>query len=147
MSKTSHSVGFVARPQAEQDWLGHAVSSDLINWEELPLALGPNSPGTLDDLQPWTGCAVEKEGTFYLYYTMRGSAERALGQRIGLATSTDLMSWQRYGHNPVIEPDPRWYVGHADPIPRGIPDSEGDVPGMVDSRDMVIVPDTEGNGW
>src|SRR5689334_413654 len=47
------------RPQPEEDWLGHAVSPDLIHWTEHALALPPNAPGTLDDLQPWTGCVVE----------------------------------------------------------------------------------------
>ena len=137
------------RPQPEEDWLGHAVSTDLLHWQEQPLALGPNAPGTLDDLQPWTGCVLGHQGTFYMYYTMRASADLSNGQRIGLATSRDLTHWQRHPGNPVIEPDPRYYVSHAKPLPPGAvsPKDLPRVPGVVDCRDLFVVPDPQGRGW
>lgn len=125
------------RTPEEGDSLGHASSDDLIHWTEHQLALAPGPQGALDDMQPWTGCVLEHAGTFYLYYTMRASADKAAGQRIGLALSDDLDHWVRYADNPVIVPDPRWYVSHERPLPRGV----------VDCRDLVIVPDPNGTGW
>ena len=125
------------RDPAEATWLGHAVSDDLIHWQELPLALGPGTPEALDELQPWTGCVVAHERKFYMYYTMRTSVGDGFGQRIGLATSDDLIHWVRHPGNPVIVPDPRWYIGHDDPLARHV----------VDCRDLIVVPDPDRRGW
>jgi hypothetical protein len=88
--------------------LGHGTSTDLVNWTVgsdtlvLPVRNGR---------APCTGCAVQpmkwdnwhvwapsiyKDGmTYYMYYT--GVSHLPLGdfQRIGLATSTDLINWTR----------------------------------------------------
>ncbi len=125
------------RMQHEADCLGHATSRDLIHWEEAPLALAPGAAGTYDDMQPWTGTVWKEGDTFYLYYTMRSTRDQARGQRIGVAFSRDLMTWERYENNPVIEPDPRWYVSHERPLPNGV----------VDCRDLVVVKDPQSNGW
>ena len=136
------------RPKEHADFLGHAVSSDLLEWRELPLALGPNAPGTRDDLQPWTGCCYEHGGTYYLYYTMRSSLDKGHGQHIGLATSSDLVTWTRHPDNPVISPDPRWYVSHQHPLPPGAVDEKDrpGIPGLVDARDLIVQPHPDG-GW
>ena len=125
------------RTEREADSLGHAVSDDLVHWEERPLALPPGPAGSQDDLQPWTGCAVAHEGSFYLYYTMRAAESNGVCQRIGLARSDDLDHWERYPGNPIITPDPQWYVSEDAPLPGGI----------VDCRDLLVVPDPEGRGW
>jgi beta-fructofuranosidase len=70
------------RSAMEANHIGHAVSRDLIHWTEQPLTVGPGADGGLDDMQPWTGCAVVREGTFHLFYTMRSSREEARCQRI-----------------------------------------------------------------
>lgn len=125
------------RSAAEADHIGHAVSRDLIHWRECPLTVGPGEAGGLDDLQPWTGCAVVHQGTFHLFYTMRSSRENARSQRIGLATSSDLTNWSRHPQNPVIRPDPRWYVHEGKPQPEK----------KVDCRDLIVVRDPAAQGW
>jgi sucrose-6-phosphate hydrolase SacC (GH32 family) len=50
---------------AEQDMLGHAVTLNLVDWEERPAAFGPDAADPRDDRQPWTGCAVWHEGRGY----------------------------------------------------------------------------------
>ncbi|WP_167859243.1 glycoside hydrolase family protein [Paenibacillus cymbidii] len=126
-----------ARSRLEADSLGHAVSDDLLHWRELAPAFAPGEEGGLDDLQPWTGCLYEHGGTYYLYYTMRSSRDGARTQHIGLATSDDLTRFRRYEGNPVIAPDPRWYVDRECPLPGGV----------VDCRDLVIVDNPDGTGW
>ena len=116
------------------DSLGHATSTDLVNWRQQPPAFGPDPDNPFDNWQPWTGCALWREGQAYLYYTMRGDAEPG-EQRIGLATSPDGFRWERYAQNPVIQPDPQWYATSRKPTP-----------GTVDCRDLVVVPNPAG-GW
>lgn len=88
--------------------IGHAVSRDLRRWEILPDALSPGAPGTFDDRSTWTGSIVHHDGAWRMLYTATSSAEDGLVQRVGLATSPDLMAWTRHP-DPVIEADTRWY--------------------------------------
>jgi len=97
--------------------IGHAASTDLRRWEVLPDALGPGEPGAWDDYTVWTG-SIEPETRpvrdgmpgdrrtgWRLLYTGTAHATRGLVQRIGLATSEDLVCWTRHPANPVLEPD------------------------------------------
>ncbi len=89
--------------------VGHAVSRDLLEWRVLPDALAPGAKGAWDDLSIWTGSIIEHAGIWHMLYTGTSQAERGLVQRVGLATSLDLVEWHRVGDDPVIEADSRWY--------------------------------------
>ena len=79
---------------------GHAVSRDLIHWEDLPIALAPDPDG-LDSEGCWSGCAVNNAGVPTLIYTA------IYPQTVCLAEgSTDLVTWQKVGDNPVIAGPP-----------------------------------------
>jgi beta-fructofuranosidase len=89
--------------------IGHAVSQDLRMWQVLPDALHPSPADAWDDYTTWTGSIVRHDGLWYLFYTGGNRGEKGLVQRIGLATSVDLIHWQRHPANPLISADPRWY--------------------------------------
>ena len=89
--------------------IGHAVSTDLLTWEVLPDALHPGPRGSWDDLATWTGSVIKNGDLWYMLYTGINRGERGLIQRIGLATSPDLIHWTKHPENPVLEADERWY--------------------------------------
>ena len=90
---------------------GHAVSRDLIHWEELPIALYPDM-----DYENEGGCfsgsAVEMDGRLYLIYT---SVSRELKQTQSVAFSDDGIHFTKYSGNPVIRVNPLGYPDFRDP--------------------------------
>ncbi|MEJ2148873.1 MAG: family 43 glycosylhydrolase [Chloroflexota bacterium] len=89
--------------------IGHAVSQDLRTWQVLPDVLRPGPPGDWDDYTTWTGSVLRHAALWYLFYTGTNRVEKGLVQRIGLATSSDLIGWDRYPENPILVADSRWY--------------------------------------
>ena len=81
---------------------GHAVSDDLIHWQELPIALYPNMP-----YENYGGCfsgsALEKDGRLYLMYT---SVSKERGQTQSMAMSEDGIHFTKLPENPVIPESP-----------------------------------------
>lgn len=77
---------------------GHAVSDDLINWEELDIALYPDQPYE-DDGGCFSGSAIVKDDILYLFYT---SVSHELGQTQSVAFSRDGIKFEKYEGNPVI---------------------------------------------
>lgn len=114
---TDYHLFFLSAPRALVDptlrhrnaSIGHAVSDDLVTWTVLPDALTCGEPGRWDDIATWTGSVIEVGGTWFMLYTGLSSDSDGLIQRIGLATSQDLMHWERFGQRPLIEADPTWY--------------------------------------
>jgi beta-fructofuranosidase len=79
---------------------GHAVSDDLVHWRDLPIALAPTPDGP-DAQGCWSGCAVDDDGVPTLVYT--GDHP----QVVNIAISSDgLLTWEKYGGNPVIAGPP-----------------------------------------
>lgn len=87
--------------------VGHAVTRDLQEWRALPDALGPGDPGEFDDLATWTGSIIKKNGLWYMFYTGVTHSDDGKVQRIGFATSPDLVTWSK--QSLVLCADPRWY--------------------------------------
>ena len=93
----------------EEKTYGHAVSKNLIEWQRLPRALERGRSGAWDDFAIWTMDVRERDGTFYMLYTGLSKKEGGRVQRIGLATSKDLIYWKKHPANPVLVADPRYY--------------------------------------
>lgn len=90
--------------------IGHARSADLVEWELLPDALVTADEPAWDDGSTWTGSVVRgDDGVWRLFYTGVTREEDWLIQRVGVATSQDLLSWHRPTDQPLLETDRRWY--------------------------------------
>lgn len=91
---------------------GHAVSTDLVHWKHLPVALTPDqdskdkvnctafSGSGIVDLNNVTGLQKGNEKTILLFYTSQNCGQR-------MAYSNDKgRTWIKYEKNPVIPYDP-----------------------------------------
>lgn len=113
---------------------GHAVSKDLVHWENLPIALEPDELGTI-----FSGCCiVDKDDTsgffdggsgLIAYYTAHlDRGEKHCIETQCIAYSKDKgRTWIKYSGNPIITPP-------------GTPDD-------YDFRDPKVVWDEENNQW
>ena len=90
---------------------GHAVSEDLIHWEQLPIALFPDRDYE-NDGGCFSGSAIEKDGRLYLFYT---SVSHELGQTQSVAWSDDGIHFTKYEGNPVIRENPLGFGDFRDP--------------------------------
>jgi beta-fructofuranosidase len=117
--------------------IGHAVSSDLKNWEYLGPCFAPSPAPAWDDCTTWTGSVVKGDnGLWHLFYTGTSRAEDGLKQRIGHATSRDLHHWERVSGLPLLDIDPAVYEEYK--------------PGRWHDRafrDPWVIRDPAGAGW
>lgn len=119
--------------------IGHATSSDLIDWHDLGVVLTPGASGDFDETATWTGSVVRgDDGVWRMFYT--GSSflfedATAIIETIGVAVSTDLHDWKKQV-GPITRADPRWYetLGSSD-----WPEEAW--------RDPWVFHDPAGNGW
>ncbi len=90
---------------------GHAVSRDLVTWEDLPLALRPDSLGTMFsgsaivDTENVTGLGTADSPALLLFYTAAGGTSAlSEGQPYTqcMAWSLDGIHFNKYEHNPVL---------------------------------------------
>ncbi len=86
---------------------GHAVSKDLINWEQLPIALYPDEQGVIYsgsavvDNENITGWGKQDSPALLVFYTSHN--EQTKREMQCLAYSTDGVHFTKYDKNPIIE--------------------------------------------
>lgn len=78
---------------------GHAVSDDLINWEELPAALSPEN-ACENGFGCRSGSALEANGKIWLFYN---SVSSDGCETVSIAYSEDGMTFTKVGSNPVVK--------------------------------------------
>jgi len=93
---------------------GHSVSKDLMKWEELPIALFPDSNGAIFsgsavyDKDNTSGFGVSGKAPLVAVFTYHDVLKENLGrsdfQNQGIAYSVDDgRTWQKYSSNPVLK--------------------------------------------
>lgn len=117
--------------------IGHAISTDLVEWEQVADALVRSDAPAFDDLATWTGSIIRHpDGTWFLFYTGATIAPDGRNvQRIGYATSPDLYVWTKSGRD-VLEATAPWYETLAE-------DAWHDEA----FRDPWVFADPGGHGW
>lgn len=128
----------------ESGSIGHAVSDDLIHWKELSPAVKRGEKGSYDENDIWTGCTVEHDGKYYLYYSSRKDTS-FLGNSISVAVSDDCVNWVKYENNPVLVPDKRFYC--QDDIKTILTIEEQPEKNNAECRDFCVVRDEEKKIW
>jgi beta-fructofuranosidase len=118
--------------------IGHATSTDLVDWTDRGTTLLPAESGW-DDLALWTGSTVRADdGTWRMFYTAlsthRGHELR--DQRVGLVESGDLHHWRRTTDAPALSADGRWYKT-----------LDEDPSASETWRDPFVFRDPDGDGW
>ena len=85
--------------------IGYAVSTDGINWQRDTVhnpVLRPGTAGQWDDFNIFAPRVIILDNVYYMYY---GASRQTFAQyRVGLATSTDGINWEKYWDNPVLRP-------------------------------------------
>ena len=106
---------FYQHNPAEREWenmhWGHAVSTDLLHWEELPVALHPDTIGTIFsgsaviDYGNTAGYNAKDEPAMVAFYT----ADHPKFQRQCMAYSLDEgLTFTKYEGNPIIDSYDKW---------------------------------------
>lgn len=96
---------------------GHAISDDLVHWQDMPIALTP-TPDSYDESGVWSGCIVDDNGVATMLYTgTKGGLYEEQTVCIATSTDDDLATWQKYDNNPLkLEmPAELTYSGFRDP--------------------------------
>lgn len=109
---------------------GHAISTDLMHWENLPIALYPDSLGfifsgsAVVDINNTSGFGKEGKPAMVAIFTLHDMEGQKTGKKDiesqGIAYSTDKgRTWMKYENNPVIkspgtpdfrDPKVSWYA-------------------------------------
>ena len=106
---------FYQHNPAEREWenmhWGHAVSTDLLHWEELPVALHPDTIGTIFsgsaviDYDNTAGYNAKDVPAMVAFYT----ADHPKSQRQCMAYSLDEgLTFTKYEGNPIIDSYDKW---------------------------------------
>lgn len=98
-------------PKGKKVYWAHVKSTNMVNWEELPIALCPSE--WYETHGCYSGSAVNCEGIFTLMYT--GNVKDASGNRETyqcIAQTEDGINFSKYKDNPVINNQPEGYTRH-----------------------------------
>lgn len=101
-------VGYENGPGA----IGFATSTDLLHWEKSshnPIL--KNIPGGRWEYGGlYKPCVIKTDNLYYLFYNAKDKESSSWHERIGMAFSKDLVHWEKYKYNPILDngPDTSW---------------------------------------
>ena len=121
--------------------VGHAVSKNLVDWQQLGTCLKPSTGPAWDDYTTWTGSVVQDDaGLWHLFYTGSMRSEDGMNQRIGHATSSDLQHRERVGDGQCLDLE----GANADLYEVDMATSQWHDRAM---RDPWVMKNPDGDGW
>lgn len=83
--------------------IGLCYSDDLRNWEVCDPILTPSPTCQWERGGLYKSWIMEHDGTYYLYYNAKNNTDWPWVEETGVATSTDLVHWERYKGNPILK--------------------------------------------
>lgn len=107
-------VFYLHRGEPGTPW-EHIVSDDLIHWKELPVALrqDSNKPQSFDGCNMFTGCVIEHEGLYHIFYTGHNPHNPDGLEFVCHATSPDGVTWTKHPEH-AFGPDGIHYQSKKD---------------------------------
>jgi predicted GH43/DUF377 family glycosyl hydrolase len=127
-------------PQVNDGRAGFQFPSELVDfvaYENNPVFKGTGT-GTWDQMIRERGFILKEDGEYYLWYTGYKGGEEA-EKHLGLATSTDGLSWTRYKDNPIV--GSAWVedmmVVKSDNVYYMFAEGRGDTAHMLTSTDRI----------
>ncbi|MEK9153191.1 MAG: hypothetical protein AAB723_01160 [Patescibacteria group bacterium] len=89
--------------------IGLAISSDLKEWQRHKgnPVLSPGKTGAWDSDLVAHSFIIKKDDLYYMFYD--GSPKGEWSEVIGLATSADLLNWQKHENSPVLQGKDSWW--------------------------------------
>ncbi len=82
--------------------IGLCYSDDLRRWEVSPPVLKPDPDYEWEAGGLYKSWLLELDGVYYLFYNAKNHTDWPWVEQTGLATSHDLVHWERFRGNPVI---------------------------------------------
>lgn len=82
--------------------IGLCFSTDLRHWEVGPPILEPSPDWDWESGGLYKSWLMEHDGTYHLFYNAKNRDKQPWFEQTGMATSRDLVSWQRHAGNPVL---------------------------------------------
>lgn len=96
----------------------HYSTTDLVHWQEHPLALPVGQPGSYDQYGICTGSVFYHEGVYYAFYATRKATGEGwvnyITEQLCMATSRDGIHFQK-APAPIAEPEPGYGKDYRDP--------------------------------
>ena len=88
------------------DHVGHAISNDMVHWQQCPSIYTKGESGKWNEEPTLTGMVVAHDSKFYMYV---GATWNKV-QVVGVYVSDDLYNWRPYADNPVMMPETPYYM-------------------------------------
>src|SRR3989344_1595550 len=86
------------------DFFGHATSSDLSTWTDQANVIDVGTTNSWDSKNVWAPHVILFNGTYFMFYTgvnYSANTPSINTQQIGIANSTDLVTWNKDPNNPI----------------------------------------------